>query len=181
MRKPQINEETLFAADGIVGISASDVGELKGRARQNRRKSIRLCAHQNVGDALHEMFIAHSKDTYIRPHKHQTKSVSFHVIEGLADVVLFDDEGNIIRVVPMGDYPSGRQFFCRISDPCYYTQLVRSEFLVFHETIRGPYEQTDTAWASWAPDQNDAEAGFEYLRRLMRTVENFHAPVLGPK
>ena len=40
-----------------------------------------------------------SNKTYIRPHKHYNKSESLHVIYGSADVIFFDDVGNIIKVI----------------------------------------------------------------------------------
>ena len=58
---------------------------------------MRLCAHPAVDDRLHEMVIAMARETYVRPHKHVNKSESVHVIEGLADAVLFDDAGNVGR------------------------------------------------------------------------------------
>lgn len=36
------------------------------------------------------MLIVMAKGSYIRPHKHKNKSESFHIIEGLLDVIVFD-------------------------------------------------------------------------------------------
>ena len=74
------------------------------------RSRIRLCAHPDVNDTLHEMLIVHEKGTYVRPHKHLNKTESVHIIEGSVDVVIFDDDGNITDVIQMGDYKSGRNF-----------------------------------------------------------------------
>jgi len=47
-----------------------------------------------------------SGNTYIRPHKHLAKSESFHVIEGLVDIVILDDQGAITEVIQLGDFQS---------------------------------------------------------------------------
>ena len=44
------------------------------------------------------MFIALSRSTYIRPHKHYNKSESLHVIYGSADVV-FGNKGDINKII----------------------------------------------------------------------------------
>ena len=122
----KVNDEVLYTDDPIVEIGRADIQELKQAALSNPRRRIRLCGHRDVGATLHEMLIVHTKDTYVRPHKHLNKSESFHVVEGLADIVVFDDIGNIAAVVPMGDYPSGRKFFYRLSDPCFHMLLIIS-------------------------------------------------------
>ena len=59
---------------------------------KNPRQRARYCTHSLVDDEVHEMVIYHKEGTYIRPHKHIGKTESFHLIDGEADVVFFDDE-----------------------------------------------------------------------------------------
>lgn len=173
MRIKQFNEEVFFADEGIVKVGRRDIEFLKEKARYNERKRIRLCAHKDVDDKLHEMLIVHTKDTYVRPHKHLNKSESFHVIEGSVDVIVFDEDGSIIEVIRMGDYLSGRRFYYRMSDPYYHTLLIRSDFLVFHETTNGPFKKSDTILAPWAPDETDSAAVKEFMEHLAQAVESF--------
>ena len=91
MRLRQISDEVFFAEDQIVRFGDQDTEFLKELAQRNQRKSVRVCTHKAEEDELHEMFIVHAHDTYVRPHKHLSKSVSFHVIEGQADVVIFGE------------------------------------------------------------------------------------------
>lgn len=175
MRVVQASEEVFFARDRTVNIGREDIGPLKDIAKSSRRKTTRLCAHTSIDDELHEMFIVHARDTYIRPHNHLNKSVSFHVIEGVADLVLFDESGDIADVIPLGSYGSGRSFYSRISEPRYYTQVIQSEYLVFHEINKGPFIRSETLWAPWAPDQSDEDDAREYMKRLGIMVENWGA------
>ena len=140
----QLNAEVLVAEDDVVAVCRADLERLVSRVPTTPRKRIRICAHRDASDRLHEMLIAMTRDTYIRAHKHLNKSESVHVIAGSADFVLFDDAGQISEIIEVGDYASGRQFYYRVSGPQYHTLLIRSEVLVVHETTNGPFHRDDT-------------------------------------
>ena len=173
MQVKKINKEVLYAVDRFIKVGYKDIKLLKVKSLDNDRKRIRLCTHKDVEDNLHEMFIVHAQGTYVRPHKHLNKAESLHIIEGLIDLIIFDDEGNILEVVRMGDYSSGGEFYHRISDSCYHTMLIRSEFLVFHEVTNGPFKRSDTVFPRWAPDETDSTAIKEFMERLSQSGENF--------
>ena len=92
----RINDEVFIVNTPIVRFGSEHISFLKKQASMNERKRARICAHLKNEDTLHEMLIVIYNDSYIRPHKHQNKIESFHIIEGCADVVVFDDEGKII-------------------------------------------------------------------------------------
>jgi cupin fold WbuC family metalloprotein len=170
IRRRAESSEVLYAGDGIVTVDASDVAELKRGAARNPRRRMRLCAHAGVDDRLHEMLIVHERACYVRPHKHVGKSESFHVIEGEADVVIFDDAGAVTEVIRMGSFASGRRFFYRIADPLFHTLLICSAVLVFHETTSGPFRREDTIFAPWAPDDSNPDAVKSYVAGLTVAV-----------
>lgn len=168
-----LNEEVLVATGPIVKLSRADIQSLKERALRNSRQRIRICAHKNNQDRLHEMLIVHTKDAYVRPHKHLNKSESFHVIEGKVDVVIFEEGGNVAQVIRMGDYASGRRFYYRIEQPAFHTLLIRSDVLVFHETTNGPFRREDTVFAPWSPEEQDPTGQNDFMKRLRDTVKRF--------
>jgi len=169
----KFNDEVFFTQGAIAKLDQRAIDSLKERALENPRKRARICAHPDVDDSLHEMFIVHTRDTYVRPHKHLNKSESLHIIEGTVDVVLFDEQGEITGVSQMGEYQSGRSFFHRISEPCFHTLLISSDTLLFHEATDGPFRASDTIWAPWAPNQEDEPAAREYMKRLADAVPDF--------
>jgi cupin fold WbuC family metalloprotein len=118
------------------------------------------------------MLIVLERRTYIRPHKHSGKSESFHIVEGVVDVVVLDDLGEIQEVIPMGDYASGRAFYWRHSDARYHTLLIRSERLVIHETTNGPF-RADSTFAPWSPEESNKSGAQEFVSGLSRRVEEF--------
>lgn len=173
MHIKHFNEEVLYAEGSVIKVEHSDIVRFKKRAVATQRKRIRLCTHRNVDDKVHEMLIVHTKGTYIKPHKHLNKTESFHIIEGSADIIIFDDYGRLTEVVEMGDYSSGLKFYYRISEPFFHTLLIKSDFIVFHETTNGPFIKSDTMFAPWAPECNDGAEVEGYLKKLSGVVKQF--------
>jgi cupin fold WbuC family metalloprotein len=171
-----INDEVFVAQDPLVTVDQDCIEDFKQQAARTSRHRARLCAHKSIENRIHEMFIALTKDAYIRPHRHINKSESFLVIEGTATVVFFDDDGKIERVVEIGDYLSGKPFYYRNEDERFHTQIVTSERLVFHETTNGPFNRADTVLASWSPEETDIAAVKEYSERLRKEASEFRRP-----
>lgn len=169
MRMRKESDEVLYPDEPVVSLGPEDVARLKEAARANPRRRIRLCAHANVADDVHEMLIVHERDAYVRPHKHTGKSESFHVVEGRAKIVLFDDSGEPTRVVELGDSGSGLDFYHRMSEPLFHTVVIGSDALVFFETKPGPFDPAETVFADWAPAED--EAGKRYLSELRTRIE----------
>lgn len=160
------NPEVLYSEAAITSVNRSDVDLFKQQSSRNPRKRIRLCTHENPDDRLHEMLIVHERSAYVRPHKHPGKTESTHIIEGLVDVVMFDDDGQITQVISMGDYTSGKMFYFRMATPVFHTLIIRSDVLVFHETTNGPFDRRNTVFASWAPEDSDVNFVSTFVAEL---------------
>ena len=48
------------------------------------------------------MFIVHPKGTYVRPHKHIKKAESMIVLKGKVDYLIFNENGEVVGIIPMG-------------------------------------------------------------------------------
>lgn len=157
------SDEVYYADCGVVRLGANDLEELKRIALANPRKRSRLCTHSAPSDVMHEMFIVHAKDAYVRPHRHLLRREGLTVLEGEADMVIFDDDGKVAGAAKMNEL----DFYQRINLPLYHMLLIRSEFLVFHEATSGPFSRTDSEFAPWSPADDDPIA----VRAFTRTVE----------
>ena len=166
------NPEVLYSKGSIAKVKQSDIDNFKQLASRNPRRRVRLCAHGNSNDSLHEMLIVHERSAYVRPHKHPGKTESTHIIEGVVDIVVFDDNGQIERVIHMGSYDSGRIFYCRMAVPAFHTLIIRSDVLVFHETTNGPFDRKDTVFAPWAPEDGDLSFVSTYMDDLENRVRD---------
>jgi cupin fold WbuC family metalloprotein len=173
MKTRMESEEVLYAEGPIVSVTYEDLELLKKRANINPRNRIRLCTHPHLSDKLHEMIIVLKKNAYFPPHKHPERSESLHIIEGIVDMVVFNDNGSIRQVLPLGEPGSGRNWYCRLNSSVYHTHLIRSEFFIFHETINGPFQKDNNQFAPWAPDGSDPESNKRYLEQLDTLVARF--------
>ncbi len=166
------SSEVLYSKKKVTYFSANDINFLKEQASLNSRKRIRVCLHEDHNALLHEMIIVHERQAYVRPHKHPGKSESTHIIEGIVDVVFFDNYGGIESVHRMGDYASGKMFYYRMAAPIFHTMIIRSDVLVFHETTNGPFNRKDTEFALWAPADDDRAAVSVFMSELSEKVAN---------
>jgi cupin fold WbuC family metalloprotein len=94
------------------------------------------------------------------------KPESFHVIEGTARVVVFEDDGSIRDVLDMAPYGEGKLCYYRMPDQVFHSILITSEWLVFHETTAGPFDPSGTEFPDWAPDGSDADAVRSFMAQV---------------
>jgi len=121
--------------------------------------------HAGAADNPHRFLNVLLKGTYIQPHRHTDppKSESFLVLEGMADVILFDDTGTVTARYRLGaDSPEGRLWGVDISPGVWHTILPRTAQVICYEVKPGPWiPATDKEFADWAPAEGDpAAAGY---------------------
>jgi cupin fold WbuC family metalloprotein len=161
----------IFLAEGpISAIGEGELTALKAAVKASAKRRARINAHPDGEDALHEMIIAIDPASYIRPHKHPGKSEAFHIIEGEVDIVVFTDDGEIDRVVPLGAPGSGRSFYYRMSTPFFHTLIIRSDILIVHEITNGPFRPEATVFADFAPEESEPEKAAAYQAELLHRV-----------
>ena len=180
MSMQKINNNVYYADESFVNVRHDEIDQLKELVENSSLKRNRLCVHKNTEDKIHEMFIVLLKGCYIMPAKHFNKSESLYVLEGNADAVFFNDNGNISNVIQLGDYSTGLQFFYRMEDPIYHTLIIRSEYFVFHEVTKGPLDRLDTRFAPWAPLDDNSPNVTHYMNELEKKVDKILINKKGP-
>jgi cupin fold WbuC family metalloprotein len=166
----QVSPEVFLAEGPIATIGNADIELLRAAVRKTPKRRVRINAHPGSTDELHEMMIAIEPGSYIRPHKHPAKSESFHIIEGQVDIVVFDEAGDIDRVVSLAAKDDRRPFYYRMSAPHFHTLIIRSDLLVVHETTNGPFLPTGTVYAPFAPAEDDLAAAAAFQANLVQRV-----------
>lgn len=159
-------EEVFVADEPIVSVGRAEIDFLKSVVPSTTRKRVRLCAHTSAENSLHEMFVVYTNCTYVRPNLHLGKDESLHILEGEADFFFFDEHGEIVEIIHLGDASTGRQVYCRVPAHAYHTIVMNSPMLVIHEVTPGPFVRSDTVWAEWAPQENDEEGVAKFVARL---------------
>ena len=165
-----INQEVYVAQSNIVSVNFDDIEMLKKMEISTPNKRVRICAHQHSDDRLHEMLIVIHQDSYIRPHKHLNKGESFHIIEGMLDVVIFHDDGSVNEVIEMGNPSTGKNFFYRLTAPYFHTLILKTEWVVFHETTNGPFLKDETVFAPWSPDSGNSLFVNQFKKNLKKQI-----------
>jgi cupin fold WbuC family metalloprotein len=146
----KINNEVFIATDEIVCFDKEAIIFLKEKAQQSSKGRSRICAHKHPEESLHEMLIAISSESYIRPHRHLKKTESFHLIEGEADIIIFLDDGSIKDVIRLSE---SENFYYRLDIPSYHSLLIHSPVLVIHEVTNGPFDSSASELASFSPEE----------------------------
>ena len=139
------------------------------QAAGSPRRRLNYNFHQTAADNPHRFLNVLLHGTYIRPHRHlfPPKSETFLVLEGVADVILFDDGGAITARYSLGaDTSDGRLWGVDLPPGVWHTVLARSERAVCFEVKPGPWEPaSDKEFATWAPLEGSPEAA-EYCQTL---------------
>ncbi len=164
------SNEVLYPNEEIPVVTATDIEELKRMALLSPRQRVRLCVHQSLNDSLHEMFIIHARNCYVRPHKHIKKTESMAIIEGEVDIVLFNEDGLIRQINQLGAPQTGKIFFQRLPENIYHMLIIRSEVLVFHEIISGPFLRESTIFPDWAPVEQGT-ASIEFINKIESLIK----------
>ena len=163
----ETGEGIFYAAHPLPIVDQRLIDFLKQAARTTPRRRARFCAHPSADADQHDMLIVSDRDTYIAPHRHLAKSETFIVLEGLVDIVLLDEHGDVTDIVAMGPAASGKPFFYRMPPRQFHTLAIKSELLVFMESTKGPFRAGDNENAPWAPGPQEAERGRAYVASLV--------------
>jgi cupin fold WbuC family metalloprotein len=157
MQTTEISPEVHYATDRIVNVGADDVRFLLEDASRQPRRRMRVCAHRDTEEPMQEMFIAFTGDSYLRPSLHH-KDESLQVLEGRGTYLFFNEAGQVVDRVHLGDYESGLAFYCRIPRGTWHALVVESDVMLIHEITEGPFDRADTEFAPWTPEEQDTEA-----------------------
>jgi cupin fold WbuC family metalloprotein len=170
----EINEEVLYTKESVGKISRADIDFLKAKSYANKRKRIRLCTHQDIKEIVHEMFIVHHAGNYVPPHKHLNKVESYHLIEGVFEIILFEDDGLILDIIKLDEESKDGYFYYRIPEGLYHMVVPVSDTVIYHEITNGPFQQKSMIIPKWAPsDQADNNTIQRYLKTLEHDISLF--------
>jgi cupin fold WbuC family metalloprotein len=145
----------------IKTVTAGDLQQLSGAAQQSDRRRAHLNTHASTAADVQRLFISTEPDTYIRPHRHpQAHKWEFLVIlDGVLDLLLFDDEGRIAQrstLAPWGiravEVPPGT----------WHSYVCQSSGTLAMEIKQGAYVPTAAEdFAPWSPGEGTgAAAGY---------------------
>ncbi len=135
--------------------------ELAARAAASPRHRANHNVHASPSDPVQRFFIAANRNSYFRPHRHQTKSELALVIRGRFDVVTFDEAGTLTARYSIGDGCANVGF--ETPRGTWHTLAAHADGAVFFEVKEGPYDAaTASEFAPWSPPEG-ARAVADFL------------------
>lgn len=122
--------------------------------------------HASLNDPINRMLNALEPGTYCRPHKHVNpdKREVFIVLRGRMAIILFNEEGEITRVIKL--IPKEGFYGVEVPPGVWHMLVSLESKSVAYEIKDGPYNvDTDKNFAPWAPEESSPEAE-EYLSTI---------------
>ncbi len=150
---------------------------LSSQAAANPRLRQNYNLHDSNDEACQRLLNAVQPGTYVRPHRHKTfaKPESFVGLRGRIALLIFDDGGKVVKIVPLG--PREDVAGADLSCDTWHTVVSLEAGSVFYEAKPGPFDpshRSDTA--SWAPEEGTPEAT-AYLQSLVDLIQASLLPV----
>jgi cupin fold WbuC family metalloprotein len=146
---------------------------VSARAEASPRRRMNHNFHSGHEDNPHRFLNVLLKGTYIQPHRHidPPKTETFIVLEGEAEVLIFNSTGEITNRFVLGrSSPSGKSWGIDLAPEVWHTIIPITERVICFEVKPGPWEPAnDKDFAPWAPKEGEAEAA-AYLASLARTA-----------
>lgn len=134
---------------------------LKNEADNSPRKRALKKMHSSHAEELHTMINVLKKGTYIQPHNHYInlsdgskirKGESFLALEGSGKIILFDDNGEIQKVILMN---SEDKTMVWVSARQYHTIVALTDYFIIFENKTGPWKaDEDKCFQSKFPDES---------------------------
>jgi cupin fold WbuC family metalloprotein len=136
-------------------ISTALLDELAAKAAASPRRRAHHNIHASPDESVQRFVIVALRDTYVRPHRHWTKSELVTVIRGQFEMVLFDDAGKITERCVVGEGTPHIAY--ELPRGTLHTLLPLTDGAAFLEVKEGPYDPATAAeFAKWAPEEGSA-------------------------
>ena len=159
-------KDVIYFKNSLIKIKKKDIDLLREYSKYNIDNKSRYCNHKSKNSKLHEMIILHKKGYYVRPHSHPNRTESVHLIKGKVDIVI-SIKRNIIDLIKMGNYQSGDVFYYRMNNELIHTLIIKSAYIIFHETSLGPFKRKNTKFTKWSPINKNSR----YLSSLKKKIK----------
>ncbi|HEY5757104.1 MAG TPA: WbuC family cupin fold metalloprotein [Steroidobacter sp.] len=141
-------------------ISTALLDEMAAKAAASPRRRAHHNLHGSSNDLVQRFVVVTQSDTYIRPHRHMTKSELCTIVRGRFECVVFDSDGTITKRSVIGEGTPNLAF--ELPSQTWHTLLALTDGAAFVEVKEGPYDPTTAAeFARWAPEEGGAIGEFQ--------------------
>lgn len=148
MKIKKKNNEVYYCNGDLVFFDKKIKNFLISKAKKNISGKCRICFHKNIKSSLQEMIIIHSKKSYVLPHRHLKNAESLTILQGSADLIIFNRRGKITKKILLSDQKNGVNFY-RMNKSTFHSLIIKSKYLIFHEITKGPFVKKNMIIAKW--------------------------------
>ena len=157
--------EVIKNSEELLFINNDLVEQIIEEASQSQRHMARLLMHFDHEDPVQEMLIAMGRDCAVMPNRSVGRSESLQIVKGELLLIIFDDNGNVVKRVEMRPAGSDKVFLYRLSSTPWHTMIPLSEIVVVHEALQGPFNNSSEPLPDWVPgDSQD-------LKQFLKEIE----------
>ena len=157
--------EVIKNSEELLFINNDLVEQIIEEASQSQRHMARLLMHFDHEDPVQEMLIAMGRNCAVMPNRSVGRSESLQVVQGELLLIIFDDNGNVVKRVEMRPAGSDKVFLYRLSSTPWHTMIPLSEIVVVHEALQGPFNNSSEPLPDWVPgDSQD-------LKQFLKEIE----------
>lgn len=133
-------------------ISTPLLDELAVKAASSPRRRAHHNFHMSPADPVQRFAVVAMRGSYIRPHRHWTKSEMVILIRGRCEIVLFDNAGHVTGRHALGEGTANIAY--ELPEGTMHTLLMLTDGTAFLEVKEGPYDPATAAeFAPWAPEE----------------------------
>ena len=155
-------------------ISENLLDELAAAAAASPRRRTHYNLHASNADLVQRYLVVANRDSYFRPHRHNTRAELALIVRGALDLIAFDEGGHVTARYELGA-DSGNVAYENAAGG-WHTVLVREDGTAFLEIKQGPYDPaTASEFAGWAPAEGDAAVA-RFLQWARNAVPGESAP-----
>jgi cupin fold WbuC family metalloprotein len=141
-------------------VSTALLDEMTSKSAASPRRRAHHNLHASPSDPVQRFVVVAQSDTYIRPHRHMTKSELCTMVRGRFEVVVFDADGTITDRTVVGEGTPNIAY--ELPAQTWHTLLALTDGAAFVEVKEGPYDPATAAeFARWAPEEGGATAAFQ--------------------
>ena len=147
--------EVIKNNNDILFVNHEMIERIKHESLKSSRHMARLLMHLSHEDKVQEMLIAMQRECVVTPNRSVGKSESLQIIEGRLLLVIFDENGNIVKQEEMAPFGSNSPTIYRLNSAPWHTMIPITEMVVVHETLQGPFENSTEPLPNWVPSNAD--------------------------
>ena len=139
-------------------ISTALLEEMTAKSLASPRRRAHHNLHASANDLVQRFVVVFQRDSYVRPHRHLTKSELCTIIRGRFEVVIFDSAGTVTERTVIGEGTPNMAF--ELPRETWHTLLPLTDGAAFVEVKEGPYDPATAAeFAVWAPEEGASATG----------------------